>query len=151
MRATTRLIPIPVGGPPSLPEGVVLPEVAHSVCQATRDLYARVGCAPPFTGYLAVEGKRCVGTCGFAAPPRAGTVEIAYFTFPEHEGQGVATRMAAGLIDIAQRADPHLHLVAHTLPDRNASHRILEKLGFRDAGLIDHPEDGTVRLWRLRG
>lgn len=151
MSVTIQLIPIPATAPPALADGVVVPEIAHEVCRATRDLYGRVGCVPPFTGYLAIESERCVGTCGYAAPPREGVVEIAYFTFPEYEGQGVATRMAASLIAIAQRADPGLRIIAHTLAERNASQRILEKLGFRDVGLIDHPEDGTVRLWRLEG
>jgi ribosomal-protein-alanine N-acetyltransferase len=40
-------------------------------------------------------------------------------------------------------------VTAQTLPERNASHRILGKLAFRHLGIVDHPEDGTVWEWRL--
>jgi hypothetical protein len=36
---------------------------------------------------------------------------------------------------------------AHTLPERNASVRILEKLGFAHLGQIVDPEDGPVWRW----
>jgi len=36
---------------------------------------------------------------------------------------------------------------AHTLPQRNASTRILEKCGFRQTGEIDHPTDGLIWRW----
>ncbi len=36
-----------------------------------------------------------------------------------------------------------------TVPERNASHRVLENLGFEPAGAVEHPEDGTVLEWRL--
>ena len=44
---------------------------------------------------------------------------------------------------------PAVLAAAQTLPERNASHRILEKLGFRHITTIDHPEDGTVWEWQL--
>jgi RimJ/RimL family protein N-acetyltransferase len=40
-------------------------------------------------------------------------------------------------------------VAAQTLPEHNASHRILEKLGFWHVDTIDHPEDGTVWEWHL--
>ncbi len=39
---------------------------------------------------------------------------------------------------------------AQTLPEKNASTRILEKLGFSFMGPVQHPEDGEVWEWRLR-
>jgi RimJ/RimL family protein N-acetyltransferase len=38
---------------------------------------------------------------------------------------------------------------AHTLPQANASTRVLEKCGFAHAGAIDDPEDGWVWRWDL--
>lgn len=115
----------------------------------TAALYARVGFEEPWIGYLALaEGATvAVGACGFKSPPRDGRVEIAYFTFPEREGRGVASAMAAELVAMARRRERSLVLAAQTLPERNASHRILEKLGFRHVDTIEHAEDGTVWEW----
>lgn len=125
------------------------PPAAREAVEATVALYRRVGFRPPWIGYLATTDGGVVGTCGFAAPPHQGDVEIAYYTFPDHEGRGIATAMAAELIAIARRQSSPVRLIAHTLVERNASHRVLEKLGFTAAGPVEHPEDGTVLLWRL--
>lgn len=120
------------------------------VLSATLDLYQRRGYQPPWIGYVALEGQQIVGTCGFAAPPQGGEAEIAYYTFPSHEGRGVATRMAQALIE---RVRPHaggIRLIAHTLPAEGASTTILRKLGFEFLGAIEHPEDGIVWKWAER-
>src|SRR3712207_7923797 len=44
------------------------------------------------------------GTCGFKSRPRDGRVEIAYFTFPEHQRKGIGRQMAAALVEIACHA-----------------------------------------------
>ena len=134
----------PVGRPTDLD-----PTIA-SVLQVTAEMYGRKGYEPPWIGYLANESGAWVGTCGFNGPQRAGEVEIAYFTFPGNEGTGVATRMAAALLAIAQ--DVPLNspsVLAHTLPEENASTSILRKLGFSLVGEVDHPEDGNIWQWRL--
>lgn len=105
-------------------------------------------------GYLTADPALglIVGTCGFKHGPEGdGRVEIAYFTFPEFEGQGYATAMAARLCELAA-ADPVVReIIAHTLPERNASTRILEKTGFELVGEIVDPEDGPVWRWLYRG
>lgn len=126
-----------------------LPEVTSEVFRATADLYAKAGFVEPWIGYLALADEIPVGTCGYKGKPSDGRVEIAYFTFPEFEGRGYASAMAARLVTIAQEHDPSVAVAAQTLPERNASHRILEKLGFCHVDTIDHPEDGTVWEWRL--
>jgi RimJ/RimL family protein N-acetyltransferase len=73
-------------------------------------------------------------------------VEIAYYTFAEFEGQGIATAMAAELVEMAAREGVAL-VRAQTLPEVNASCRILGKLGFRNIGTVMHPEDGEVWEW----
>src|ERR1700722_15749706 len=70
---------------------VDLPQMAKDVCQNHAELYKKSGYTPPWIGYLAVENQLCVGTCAFKSAPNFGRVEIAYFTFPEHEGKGIAT------------------------------------------------------------
>jgi RimJ/RimL family protein N-acetyltransferase len=88
-----------------------------------------------------------VGACSFKHPPDTrGEVEIAYFTFPGHERRGHATAMAGALLALAADQPDALLVVAHTLPERNASTRVLERSGFRFVGVVEDPEDGTV--WR---
>lgn len=124
-----------------------LPALIDEVLRATVHLYEGAGFVEPWICYVAVADGILVGTCGFKSPPRDGRVEIAYFTFPEAEGRGIATAMAAELVAIA--ASYPVDVTAQTLPARNPSHRVLEKLGFRHVDTIEHPEDGTVWEWCL--
>ena len=124
--------------------------VVVTVVEATLQLYRTVGYEPPWVGYLAFEDDECVGTCGFKAPPQLNRVEIAYFTFPEYESRGIATRMASELIHIALEKSPAMTVTAQTLPEENASTTILKKLQFRWVGVLEHPEDGLVWEWHLK-
>lgn len=126
-----------------------LPPAATEMVEATTQLYRAVGYEPPWIGYLAVENGDCVGMCAFKSPPQNNRVEIAYFTFPEYESRGVATRMAAELIRLALQKMPAVIVAAQTLPEENASTSILKKLRFRLIGTLEHPEDGLVWEWQL--
>jgi RimJ/RimL family protein N-acetyltransferase len=128
-----------------------LPAIASSVIEATVGLYAQVAWRPPWIGYLAFEGGECVGTCAFTGAPKAGVVEMAYFTFPGHERRGVATRMARHLVSLAAAAAPEVVVTAHTLPEENTSTRILRRIGFKWEGPIIHPDDGLIWVWRSQG
>jgi RimJ/RimL family protein N-acetyltransferase len=89
-----------------------------------------------------------VGRCGFKGPPDAyGVAEIAYGVDPDHQGKGYATEAAEALAALAL-ADGRVHVVrAHTLPEANASTRVLVKCGFRHVGAVTDPEDGLVWRW----
>ncbi len=100
-------------------------------------------------GYLVLESGTIVGTCAFRSPPRNGEVEIAYFTFPEFEGRGIATEVARHLIETGQAAVPSIRIFAFTLPEKNASNHILEKLGFSLAGETRDEDDRVVWRWEL--
>ncbi len=128
-----------------------LPDVAMLALSSTADMYRMSGYQPPWIGYLVVEDGACVGTCAFKSPPWKNRVEIAYFTFPGYEGRGAATRMASQLIAISRHAVPGIEIFAQTLPEENASNAILKKLGFEFSGQVEHPEDGLVWEWTLRG
>jgi RimJ/RimL family protein N-acetyltransferase len=110
-------------------------------------MYETTAYFPPWIGYLASEGDVLVGTCAFKSAPKDGVVEIAYFSFPGHEGRGVATQMAQTLIEISSAADPSVTVIAQTLPARGASTRVLQKLGFSWRRSLQHPEDGLVWEW----
>lgn len=124
-------------------------EHVGAVIEATVALYGRRGFVPPWVGYLALDGDALVGACGFAGPPAAGEVELAYFTFPGHEGRGIGRRMAAGLLALTrpQALQQGLRRIAHTLPQHGPSTRILAALGFECEGEVLHPEDGPVWRW----
>src|SRR4051812_47293148 len=141
------LIPILRDGSVKLYDAT-LPDVAMSVIAPTVQMYKRRGYVEPWVGYLAIEEGRCVGTCGFTSPPVGGVAEIAYFTFPDFERRGIATRMVQRLISIAQECDPSVKIIAHTLTEENVSNHILKKLGFVFSGTVDHPEDGKIWEWR---
>lgn len=126
-----------------------VPPLAAQVIEATTQLYKAVGYEPPWVSYLALEDGSVVGSCAFKSPPENNRVEIAYFTFPEHESQGVATRMASALVRIAFNKRPALTVAAQTLPEESASTSILKKLQFRFIGSVEHPEDGLVWEWQL--
>jgi ribosomal-protein-alanine N-acetyltransferase len=146
--APIRFVPIGQGGRPA-EEVSPLPDVAKDVCAATARLYQTSGFRPPWIGYLVLSDQLLVGTCAFSTPPQGGRVEIAYFTFPGFEGQGIATTMAGELIRIARAAEPGIELIAQTLTVENASNSILRKLGFQLAGTVNHEEEGRVWEWRL--
>lgn len=142
------LVPIPRDGRVEATASPSLPEM-QEVLAATSELYATAGYTPPWICYLVLKGGQVVGTCGFKSAPQGGRVEIAYFTFPPHEGAGLATAMAEVLVSLALRSDPTVTVFAQTLRGRNASHRVLEKTGFQQAGLVESSEDGTVLEWNL--
>ncbi len=103
-----------------------------------------------FGGYLTLdaESRAVVGTCGFRTQPsKDGIVEIAYFTFPRFEGRGYATSMARELLALAASSPLVRRVIAHTLPERNPSTRVLEKVAMRFVGEVDDPEDGRVWRW----
>ncbi len=128
---------------------------AELLREAVQQTLALIEASPrsmPWGGYLAIDAETAVvvGTCAFKqAPTPDGTVEIAYFTFPPFEGRGYGTRMANQLISIAVSSPEIRRVIAHTLPERNASTRILEKVGMRWVGEVIDPEDGAVWQWEL--
>jgi ribosomal-protein-alanine N-acetyltransferase len=142
-----RLVPINVNG--QLDEDIGrIPPVALEAGNMTAALYARNGFRPPWIGYFAMRDGELVGTCAFKAPPADGRVEIAYFTFPDFEGQGVAKAMAKRLLAIADATREDVLVTAFTAPEANASNAILQGLGFEFAGAVEHPEDGKVWEWQ---
>lgn len=141
-----RLVQIDADGTPHEDVGW-LAETAANVCAQTAALYRTAGFAPPWVGYLALQASRLVGTCAFTGEPRDGRVEIAYFTFPEFGGQGVATSMARALLEVVDGSGAQVLVFAHTLPAVNASNSVLKKLGFTFAGTVPHAEEGSVWEW----
>ena len=107
-------------------------------------------CDPWIHGFALVHPSSgtVVGRCGFKGPPAAdGVVEIAYGVSPEHQGKGYATEAAAALVSFALSHEQVRTVRAHTLPQPNASTRVLAKCGFHRVGEVIDPEDGLVWRW----
>ena len=92
-----------------------------------------------------------VGQAGFTKPPAAdGVVEIAYGVVPDYQGKGFATEAAQALVAFAFSTGRVRVVRAHTLPESNASTRVLTKCGFQHTGEVIDPEDGLVWRWEKR-
>jgi ribosomal-protein-alanine N-acetyltransferase len=89
-----------------------------------------------------------VGWGGFKGPPRDGSVEIGYAVAPDWQGRGLATCAVLEMLREAYAAPEVEAVIAHTLPERNASVRVLEKAGFRRDGGVQ--SDGERSVWRFR-
>ena len=95
-----------------------------------------------------LESATVIGSAGFTGPPDAnGIVEIAYGVVPAFQGRGYATEAAQALAVYAEADSRVRTLCAHTLPERNASSRVLEKCGFQRVSEINHPTDGLIWRW----
>ncbi len=92
--------------------------------------------------------KAVIGRGAFKGPPGAdGVVEIAYDIAPDYQGKGYATEAAQALVSYAFKSGKVRVVRAHTLPEANASTRVLTKCGFRQVGEVMDPEDGLIWRW----
>ena len=106
----------------------------------------------PWGGYVSVDEAKdlVIAFCAFKGPPGAdGIVEIAYYTFAEYEGRGYAKGASRALVSIARSSPLVREVVAHTLPETNASISVLRSVGMRFVGEVVDPEDGPVWRWRF--
>ena len=100
--------------------------------------------------WMMVAGDEVVGLCSYKhAPTDDGRVEIGYSVAAARRRRGYASHAIAALLDTA-RTDPAVRTVlAETLVDNVASHRVLVKNGFRRSGTRTDPVDGDLILWRI--
>ncbi|MEZ5174524.1 MAG: GNAT family N-acetyltransferase [Bacteroidia bacterium] len=115
--------------------------------EAYREFYPAVGFYPPWVGYFIYIDNEVVGSCGFTGKPENDSVEIAYWTFPEFEGKGIASMACSQLIDIALRHKSDIKILAKTEPTENASTKILKKNGFIFHSISHDDEIGEAWLW----
>jgi ribosomal-protein-alanine N-acetyltransferase len=113
--------------------------------------YNRIGFIKPWIGYLATEdGNEIIGCGGFKGKPVGNKVEIAYGTFKNYEGRGVATKICRQLVLLSLKTDPSIRITARTFLETNASARVLKKNGFECSGIVYDEEDGNVWEWELK-
>ncbi len=132
-----------------------LPIFASEACQdvlsSYTGFYEQVGFQPPWVAYFVEGAGQIVGTCAFVGAPVNGEVEIAYFTFPDFEGRGIASFACKALVELARQELDSVVVLAKTAPEHNASTRILEKNGFVFQGVVQDHEIGDAWLWKHSG
>ena len=116
--------------------------------QATRDALAANPDAAAWGARFFVAGDppELVGWGGFKGPPQNGVVELGYEIAERRRGRGLATAATRAMLAEAFADERVTAVIAHTLPERNASNRVLEKAGFRFEG--EAQEDDEV-VWRF--
>lgn len=97
--------------------------------------------------FVSGDPPELVGWGGFKGPPNDGIIELGYAIAPDRRGRGLATAATGAMVAEAFDAPEVSAVIAHTLPERNASNRVLEKVGFHLDG--EATEDGE-RVWRFR-
>ena len=111
------------------------------------EYYPKIGFNVPWIAYFVVRQDQIVGSCSFIGKPQDGKVEIAYWTFKEFEGQGIASFACRELVSIATQTDQTVIITAKTAPEHNASTKILENNNFVFSEIVQDEEIGDAWLW----
>jgi len=91
------------------------------------------------------EPIELIGWGGFKGAPADGVVELGYEIAASHWGRGYATAVTRAMVAEAFAIADVSSVIAHTLREKNASNRVLEKVGFVfDRTVLDDDE----AVWR---
>ncbi len=101
--------------------------------------------------YLSIElnTNTLIGTCGFKGKPKNRQVEIGYEVCEAFRNKGYATIMVLQLLRIAFNNSDIDSIIAHTLPEENASVKVLKKSGFKFEGVTYDDDEGKLWKWVL--
>ena len=105
-----------------------------------------------WSGYFFLHPKDrvLVGSGAFKGPPDdSGTVEIGYEIASEYWNRGWAIEAAQGMIESAFSREEVRAVIAHTLAQRNASNRVLQKVGMQFIVEVDDPEESKIWRWQI--
>ncbi len=122
----------------------------QQLISSMNESYPKIGFNKPWVGYFVFKNNQVVGTGGFIGQPKDGKIEIAYWTFKEFEGQGIASFVCKELITISKRTDLSIVITAKTAPEYNASTKILQNNGFEFSEVVQDHEIGDAWLWTLK-
>jgi ribosomal-protein-alanine N-acetyltransferase len=92
------------------------------------------------------DSDTVVGFGGYKGPPTGGEVEIGYSVAPSWQRRGHATAAARLLIQKARVAGV-ARVCAYTLPEANASTRVLARCGLTMTEVVPDAEVGSVWRW----
>jgi len=122
----------------------------QQLINSMNEYYPKIGFNKPWVGYFVFNNNQVVGAGGFTGQPKDGKVEIAYGTFKEFEGQGIASFACKELISISKKNYPTITITAKTAPQHNASTKILQNNGFEFSEIVQDDEIGDAWLWILK-
>jgi [ribosomal protein S5]-alanine N-acetyltransferase len=150
VRAEVHLLDAALAGDASLARALGLDVVPGwatftSALRPTRDVVAANGSRWGARFFVAGDPPELVGWGGFKGPPREGTVELGYEIAESRRGRGLATEATRAMLAEAFADDSVKSVIAHTLPEPNASTRVLEKTGFRFDGKA---QENDRLVWR---
>jgi len=100
--------------------------------------------------FLAGDPAELVGWGGFKGPPANGVAELGYEIAEARQGRGLATEAVEAMLEQAFGSPEVDEVMAHTLPERNASNRVLEKAGFAFERETEENGDAVWRFSRRR-
>jgi [ribosomal protein S5]-alanine N-acetyltransferase len=102
------------------------------------------------TFYIREIDGTVIGGCGFKDEPHNGRVEIGYAVSPDRRNQGVATSAVKALISLAFKSG-EVHEVLAKVSELNApSMRVVQRLGFVEAGTEAGKDNELLVQWILR-
>lgn len=100
--------------------------------------------------FIHTADNKLIGLGGFkGVPDDSGMVELGYSIAPAYREQGLATEASRGMLDYAFSHREIRMVDAHTLPQQNASTRVLKKIGMQYVDTVIDPTDGEIWHWRL--
>lgn len=100
--------------------------------------------------FIHKSDRTLIGLGGFKGEVNAeGMVEIGYAIAPGYRRRGLAREASLGMIDYAFAHPKIARVDAHTLPERNASTGVLEKVRMKHLGTVNDPDDGEIWHWSL--
>ncbi len=89
-------------------------------------------------------------SCGYKGEPdENGMVEIGYEVAKDYRNRSYATEITNLLINNAFQDKMAKTIQAHTLAERNASVRVLEKCNFQFVEAYNDEDDGLIWKWIL--
>src|SRR6185295_9923390 len=103
--------------------------------------------------YLPVfkDENMLIGSGGYKGKPtKDGMIEIGYEVAEGYRGRGFATEIARALIANGLRDERVKTIQAHTLPEENASGKVLKNCGMKWVEEIIDPEDGKLWRWEIK-
>lgn len=124
------------------------PDVFKFTLQKIKDKEDQLG----WLSYLPILKKTntLIGSCGYKGKPdENGVVEIGYEVAERFQNNGLATEIAESLAAYAFKQNGVRKVLAHTLPEMNASVAVLQKNGFIKTAEIEDEEDGNIWRWEL--
>lgn len=123
--------------------------------EAMQPSYQHLQSHPEILGwwtYLFVHkpDQTLIGLGGFKGPVNDdGMVELGYAIAPGYQRRGLAAEATRGMIKYAFAHSDVTRVDAHTLPTKNASTGVLERVGMKFVGAVNDPDDGEVWHWSL--